>query len=945
MKQIFSLSDQYSLRYTSVNTSSNSVEKNALLLREKMPTALNYASFSLFNQLQKIDSHFIDENRKMNHSLIKYRARAKYRVIPYGLFSTVMEGVFSSKDLFNLDKSSEETDLQISNDWLNKIKNELETDPNIIKKISIKKNAFARYRNNYIIIFNQSLQKENEEIIKIEKTDLLQAILTYVDKEFQTVSSLTKLCLNRFPSLNEQEILDYISQLITLKLLVTDIFFSANTSKDKLQELEFLTNGATKKIIEEIIALQKEFNAIKVYDNEEKNRIMTKIIELQRSLCTAKKYIYLNSISHEMYRLSLKDKEDIIEFGNIISLFIKKNNVSNLNMYKNHMNQLVDSSEPVQIIDLLIDTYSKPYQENDVIQYYPNDSSIMLKEKINQVLLDGKEEIILDSLDIENLERKALDKNFFKNITEFEMLISIVINDFGEKVYIYNDGSITNTVGSYMGRFKHIFPEKEILDSNILELSQIPEVDEAADVVYSGEAKYQKLSLENRLSNVALDDLYLIMSNDGTLYLSDKNKQTYLPRQSSMIDPTVCYSRLYNLLFNLQFEHIENITDVLNEMRYNYHFVPRIMYKNYVLMKKHWKIYYSSLKQFEPNTEKFKNYLLKIGCPMLVGVVSNSSTTYFDLLDSDRVYDLFSELKRNGNLLLTESIWEFGKPITNNLNNEFVFSFQNKDTEPKKYYLEKENIISRFETPLFEKNWFTVKVYVNYEFQSDFLKNLSGLWEIHESTGESTHFFIRYADPQPHFRLRFKMSNTDSKCDVVSNIVRYLNSLDYVNNISIERFKPEYYRYGGISLTQKCLSFFAWETNVFNKRYSDINIFQIVAHIYNYLYLCGLGIQDIKIYTSRYKANDKFALVTSDRQTTLMYIDSERKNLKKNYYLNTDLNKVNLHLGSIPDNIIDSLVHMSINRLNGIDRNTELKILRLLYDYSAYNFYISKEKI
>lgn len=61
---------------------------------------------------------------------------------------------------------------------------------------------------------------------------------------------------------------------------------------------------------------------------------------------------------------------------------------------------------------------------------------------------------------------------------------------------------------------------------------------------------------------------------------------------------------------------------------------------------------------------------------MLVGVVSKSSTTYFDLLDSDRVYDLFSELKKNGNLLLTESIWEFGKPITNNLNNEFVFSFR-----------------------------------------------------------------------------------------------------------------------------------------------------------------------------------------------------------------------------------------------------------------------------
>ncbi len=100
------------------------------------------------------------------------------------------------------------------------------------------------------------------------------------------------------------------------------------------------------------------------------------------------------------------------------------------------------------------------------------------------------------------------------------------------------------------------------------------------------------------------------------------------------------------------------------------------MYKNYVLMKKHWKIYYSSLKQFESNIEKFKDYLLKIGCPVLVGVVSKSSTTYFDLLDSDRVYDLFSELKKNGNLLLTESIWEFGKPITNNLNNEFVFSFQ-----------------------------------------------------------------------------------------------------------------------------------------------------------------------------------------------------------------------------------------------------------------------------
>lgn len=66
----------------------------------------------------------------------------------------------------------------------------------------------------------------------------------------------------------------------------------------------------------------------------------------------------------------------------------------------------------------------------------------------------------------------------------------------------------------------------------------------------------------------------------------------------------------------------------------------------------------------------------------------------------------------------------------------------------------------------------------------------------------SSWFFIRYNDPKPHLRIRFKLCNTDKKehyiaaFDKINNILHPYTKSGEISSLIIDRYKPEIERYG-----------------------------------------------------------------------------------------------------------------------------------------------------
>ena len=263
------------------------------------------------------------------------------------------------------------------------------------------------------------------------------------------------------------------------------------------------------------------------------------------------------------------------------------------------------------------------------------------------------------------------------------------------------------------------------------------------------------------------------------------------------------------------------------------------------------------------------------------------------------------------------------------------------------------------------ENWLYLKLYGVHSRADDFIAfYLSEYCREKLAKGEiEKYFFIRYADPEQHIRLRLNASE-EKLLQIYPDMKQWLRTLiekRVVSRFSIDCYEREIERYGGTELIDLAENLFFFDSIVVEdilklKRLKHIQFSDEVigmVSIIHYMEQFGLNYEsqldflqqqvnkqdyreDFQKNRSVYMKvcntdNDWQGLRDTDEGMLLLNVLNQRNRSIKEY-----ASKIQDGLEASSElSILDSVIHLHCNRLFGIDREFEKKI-RTLVAHTLY---------
>lgn len=421
----------------------------------------------------------------------------------------------------------------------------------------------------------------------------------------------------------------------------------------------------------------------------------------------------------------------------------------------------------------------------------------------------------------------------------------------------------------------------------------------------------------------------------------------------------------------------------------DYPFIPKIEYKNFVISPQKWvlnKIINKKRKlDFREFRYHFEKFISDYNVPKYVYLTFADNRILINTTNEFCIRILHHEYNnRLGNIILC-SFEEANYNIVNDLAEEeyiceLVIPLVKIKKENNEVYLKnkKSNSVSsiaetRLKLPF--EDWMYLKLYgINSSAEDLIAFHISEYSRDKLTKGEiEKYFFMRYADPEPHIRLRF--NSTEKKLlNMYPDIKKWLRSLiekGLLSHFTIDTYEKEIERYGGTKLINYAETLFCFDSIVVEdilrlKRLKSINFSDEVIgmiSIIHYMEQFGLDFEsqlhflqqqvNKSDYRDDFKQNRSYymnvcntdnnweGLRGTDEGELLLNILNQRNTIIKDY-----VSEISKGLETSSElSILDSVIHLHCNRLFGIDRDFENKV-RTLVSHTLYALrYIKRNRL
>ncbi|HFG1682748.1 TPA: thiopeptide-type bacteriocin biosynthesis protein [Streptococcus pyogenes] len=254
-------------------------------------------------------------------------------------------------------------------------------------------------------------------------------------------------------------------------------------------------------------------------------------------------------------------------------------------------------------------------------------------------------------------------------------------------------------------------------------------------------------------------------------------------------------------------------------------------------------------------------------------------------------------------------------------------------------------------------DWLFFKFYGPKERQEELLNNWKKFWLNlpSELFSQSNMFYMRYNDTNDHIRIRINCDSIENNfslyLSVVQDLLPQLIESCIISDIEVSSYKPEVNRYGGPHLISYAEEIFCKESILFlNNTIEFSDDERLVCATYLVLYYLNHFFKDketrrsflFENYTGKYKKDFKnlpidlpieymksLNGVTSalDRYDFFQEMDRYLMSYMKEYNRFGGTNDIY----NTKFNLVGSFLHLSMNRLNGIDREFEEKVYCFAY--------------
>ncbi len=878
-----------------------------------------------------------DKNGKLVQSMVKYLLRMGTRCTPFGMFAGVSHGTWGTKSGITIgEKEQNHRFVGLDVEYVFNVKETiLHQQKDIIRYLTIYPNTtlyqlLDKYK---FIDYHYKGDRRKFSVSVVSHTDYLEQVLEKA-KNGATFSDLI-IILSAF-DVSEDEAEQYVFSLLEKQILVTDIepvltsgyYFDALLSKLESIEKQTTLHEDIKRIIDECRFIDSNLKALRSLGPVD----FISLYERIKFKDLIPKYAASKYFQTDLIKPAIKADLEMniaaairkgLEVMNKLSTASAEENLIAFrdkfrDKYESKAVPLLEALDPetgiayvganaIRDVNPLIDdvTFTPPsnnFRKISSFEWSRKDSILLAK------LLESRKTGDY-SVEITDKDIADLIPNWEDVPDSINVVTSLVHSDdaaSGLAVQIIGAGLSGGT--NILSRFSHLSPELEALGNRIidhersinpdvclLDLVHLPDYSRIGNILQRSVSHQHELlflagTLKNRDYTVDLSDLYLCIQNNRFVLFSKKLNKEVSVRLITAHNYAVDTHPAYHFLGDLQFQGLHwPLQFTWGPVERVYRFLPRVYYRtdkiNVIINPASWlydKKEYKYLLDAKGDAKinLLKAFRLKWQIPDLV---------VFSEYDHDILIDFENELCREIFFQLLSQkenikLKEFLKPAdsiaiedVNGLTytNEVVALFSRKEAKnriPTVFPILNDRVKRSF--PI-GSEWLYFKFYVGTKGADDLLSGPVKMItdQLLASQMIDKWFFIRYADPEYHLRVRFHLApNADIQAiiKVINNGMQKFIDNSSVSRIQVDTYQREIERYGEISIELS-------ETYFFYDSIFFVNILNIIKQSNN-----AARVRWMYILKSVDTLLDDFGLNISQKCSLMKKIDvSERMGANK----------------------------------------------------------------
>jgi len=412
---------------------------------------------------------------------------------------------------------------------------------------------------------------------------------------------------------------------------------------------------------------------------------------------------------------------------------------------------------------------------------------------------------------------------------------------------IYLRGCLGPSSANLLGRFCHLSSELKEKLTELLDEEQRSYGDVIlAEIVHLPEGRVGNVIARPRLREyeiplmadsscapefqIQLKDLY-VYAEDGKIKLwSKKHSKEIMPRLSSAHNYSNRSLGIYRFLCLVQNQMVSVPNFKWHQYFSDAEYLPRLKIGNVIISKRRWRLKRSKVESLSKLTEAefseaAKQYLREKRMPEWVNFIEGDNVLTINFSNLIMLKTLLSETQHYKFIYLYEDLdSEFSSIVSKNglpLCSEVILPFYqaNKNKEEIKESRNrsyKNNQLSLPDTTKFclGSEWLSVKVYLGPgSVEQLLLKQIVPLFDgFRRRMPGFKFYFLRYADPEWHLRIRIKIVNDEELITIIKSFKSLFKPMllnGPIKNVVYDTYEQESDRYGGSASIQMAENIFS----------------------------------------------------------------------------------------------------------------------------------------
>jgi len=797
-------------------------------------SAIFFASESLYTELQAADFEYDRLSDKAKLSLQKYFNRMCHRPTPFGMFSAFSSLYWASVEpnerciLDDNGKVHVNPDFQFTAELARKMEQsgEFENVKYFPNSAIYGMKGEKRYLTER---FDHKKKKTEFYINSFEPNRLLNRLLNYCRGGKTRAELISYLC--DFVD-DPADAKSYLCDLINEGLLITELYPNMTGDKyfDRLvaiasehhgdsglaHEVQQLENLLTRMLPEDDLALDG-INGSELYTRARKNFKSVFYVGYQKNSSSALDKKHQDSIRDGLACLAKiapeTTQKSLDKFMTRFRARFEDQEVPLLLALDREAGIGYEGLEANLVTSELLDGIQLDLQLSTLSFSWTPVHELFLSKL---VAVNDRGAIVISEADLERLK----ENTGLKPPPSF----SVIFRLCGGKIWIEQAGGCTAT--ALLGRFslfdetirnevKHIAAVEEQSNPDVIfaEISCFNDEHAANINVNAGVRTFEiPIGVHSTYPGkniIGLSDLFVSVIDGHIRLRSKKHNKIVIPRLSSAFNYSRSELTVFRFLCDLQFQEVKyNYSFDLRALLPGLSYYPRVEYRKCIIYPATWILHQQEILEISNSPdakEKFNKLCKKIGLKRQFALTEGDNQLIFDQDDPVSV-DLFIKMIRNKTLVVLNEIFvDESEQIVNQAGSPHVGQFIASVFSPATTYsyhtpaqAGRNNKVKRVYLPGDE--WLYFKFYCHPSASNGILVRdvLSIILRLKKQGALKSWFFIRYADPDNHLRLRIKINPDDG-----AKVVRYVEqkmrgqvARGSINNLVLDTYKREIERYG-----------------------------------------------------------------------------------------------------------------------------------------------------